>query len=66
MIIFNPTVGDRVYTIIEQMIACANENGDSVGANFNGIDLVVQPGDELEAIASSYYQEKIRGLSWFT
>jgi hypothetical protein len=60
MIIFDPTVGDRIFSILEQMIACANENGDSVGANINGVDLVVQPGDVLEAAASSYYQEKFR------
>lgn len=54
---FDPMCGTTINNAADEMVKLANEHGEQVVADFNGIEIIANPGDNASTIVT-YYQEE--------
>jgi hypothetical protein len=52
--------GERIDRACEKLVASASEHGETVSGDFNGIELVAEPGSTTADELSRYYTEEMR------
>ncbi len=57
---YEPMWGTTINISAEEMVALANKTNDTVKANFNDIEITVNPGDDPNTIIVEFYQSESR------
>ena len=57
MIQFQPTAGLDIHYACDKAVAMANQGNDSVSFNFNGVAMVVAPGETAEAAVGRWWAQ---------